>query len=175
MYLKAGATRITIKTERHNDILQPQQLETPTTSEGLMSLRRQIDGSIALGRALNSSYKLHIPKLANAAENAFADRTILLDENLLLFEQNNEKITRKSIKATVVSNARIMSYGDIVEAQRQRDIKEAAAEAVRGRRRSNHKSLSQVLRKRSRGEKVEQAEREFRVLGIERYCSVLDI
>ncbi|KAN0101934.1 hypothetical protein V8E51_012444, partial [Hyaloscypha variabilis] len=142
---------ITIETERHNNILQPQQLETPTTSESLMSLRRQIDESIAQGRALDSSCKLHIQKLANAAENAFADRAILLDENLLLFD-----------------------YEDIVEAQRQRDIKEAAAEAVRGRRRSNRKSTSQVLGKRSRGEELELAEREIRTLGMAEYCSVLD-
>jgi hypothetical protein len=50
--------------------------------------------------------------LANAAEKAFADRAILLDENLLLFEQNNGK-------------AKVLSYEDIVEAQRQCDMKEA--------------------------------------------------
>ena len=71
--------------------------------------------------------------MANTAENAFADRAILLDENLLLFEQNNEKATRKSIRATVVGSVRAMSYEDIVEAQKQRNIKEAAAEATRGR------------------------------------------
>ncbi|KAN0117098.1 hypothetical protein V8E51_003075 [Hyaloscypha variabilis] len=166
---------MTIETERRNDVLQPQQLETPTTSESLMSLRRQIDESIARGRALDGSCKLHIQKLANAAENAFADRAILLDKNLLLFEQNNEKTTRKSIKATVVGGARVMSYEDIVEAQRQRDIKEAAAEAARGRRRSNRKSPSQVIGKRSRGEELEHAEREIRTLGTEKYCSVLDV
>jgi hypothetical protein len=79
--------------------------------------------------------------MANAAENAFADRAILLDENLLLFEQNNKKITRNSIKATVVGSARVLSYKDIVEAQKKRDEKEEGAEAVRGRRRSKqHKS-----------------------------------
>jgi len=51
--------------------------------------------------------KLRIEKMAKAAENAFADRTILLDENLLLFEQNNKKTTRNSIKATVVGSARL--------------------------------------------------------------------
>ena len=56
-----------------------------------------------------------------------------MDENLLLFEQNNEKATRKSIRATVVGSVRAMSYEDIVEAQKQRNIKEAAAEATRGR------------------------------------------
>ena len=104
---------------------------------------------------------------------AFADRAILLDENLLLFEQNNEKTTRKSIKVTVVGVTRVMNYKDIVYAQRQRDIKEAAAEAARGRRRSNRKLPSQVLGKRSRGEKLELAEREIRTLGVAKYCSVL--
>ena len=69
---------------------------------------------------------------ANIAENAFTDRAILLDENLLLFEQNNEKATRKSIRAIVVGSTRVMSYEDIIEAQKQRDIKEAAAEVTRG-------------------------------------------
>jgi len=45
--------------------------------------------------------------------------------------ENNEKTTRKSVKATVVGSARVMSYEDIVEAQKQCDIKEAAAEATR--------------------------------------------
>jgi hypothetical protein len=51
--------------------------------------------------------KRDIQKLANVAENAFADRAILLDENLLLCEQNNEKATCKSIRATVVGSARV--------------------------------------------------------------------
>lgn len=161
------------ETERQSDIPQPQQLETPKTSEGLMSLRRQIDQSIARGKELDGSCKLHIQKLANAAENAFADRAILLDENLLLFEQNNEKTTRKSVKATVVGGARVMSYEDIVKAQKQRDIKEAAAEVTRGRR-SKQNPPAQVLGKRSRGQELEQAEHEIRALGIEKYCSVLD-
>jgi len=57
-----------------------------------------------------------------------------LDENLLLFEQNNEKATCKSIKATVVGSAKVMSYKDIVKAQKQRDLKEAVAEVTQGRR-----------------------------------------
>jgi len=73
-----------------------------------MSLRRQ--------EVLDTHTKLSIQKIADAAENAFAERAILLDENLLLFEQNNEKTTRTSIKATVVGTAKVMSYEDIIEA-----------------------------------------------------------
>jgi hypothetical protein len=94
--------------------------------------------------------------LANAAENAFADRAILLDENLLLFEQNNEKATRKSIKATVVGSARVMSYEDIVEAQKQRDIKEAA-EVTRGRR-SKRNPSAQVSREEITWSRIRRGE-----------------
>jgi hypothetical protein len=46
-----------------------------------MSLRKRIEESIAQGREIDAPCKIYIQKLANAAENAFADRAILLDEN----------------------------------------------------------------------------------------------
>jgi hypothetical protein len=111
----------------------------------------------------------------NAAENAFADRAILLDENLLLFEQNNEKNTRTSIKATVVGTAKVLSYEDIVEAQRKRDERDVAAVIARGRRTSKRRKLtpSQVVPKRSRSQEREEAMVEIRASGLEDYCSVL--
>jgi hypothetical protein len=124
---------------------------------------------------LDRSSILQIQRLANAAENAFADRAILLDENLLLIEQNNERNTRKSIKATAVGSAKVMSYEDIVEAQKQRDMKDASADSVpkRGRGRPRRKSTTQVLGKRSRSAELEAAEHETKLLGLEEYCSVL--
>ena len=110
--------------------------------------------------------------MANTAENAFAYQAILLDENLLLFKQNNKKTTRKFIKATVVGNARVMSYKDIVEAQKQRDLKEAAAEVTWGRW-SKRNASTQVLGKRSRGDELEEAEHEIKAIGMGKYCSVL--
>jgi len=126
--------------------------------------------------ALDARTKLSIQKVVNAAKNAFADRAILLDENLLLFEQNNEKNTRTSIKATVVGTAKVLSYEDIVEAQQKRDIKEVEAAVARGRRTSNHnrKAPSQVLGKRSRSQEREEAIDEIRASGMEKYCSVLN-
>lgn len=52
-----------------------------------MSLRKKIDERLAGDGELDRSCKAQIQKLTNAAEKAFADRAILLDENLLLFEQ----------------------------------------------------------------------------------------
>jgi hypothetical protein len=68
------------------------------------------------GHPLDERGRHRLQKLANAAEKAFADRALLLDENRLLFEQNNEKTTRLSTKATVVGTAKVMSYDYIVKA-----------------------------------------------------------
>lgn len=151
-------------------------LETPKTSESLGSLCKEIKMNIARQEPLDGYTKLSIQKVVNAAENAFADRAILLDENLLLFEQNNEKTTRTSIKATVVGTAKVLSYEDIVEAQRKPDIKEAEAVAVRDRQTLECKqsTSSQVIGKRSRRHEKEEAIEQIRALGLEKYCSVLE-
>ena len=86
------------------------------------------------GSALDSPTRHHFQKLVNATEKAFADRTILLDENRLLFEQNNEGKTRQSVKSTVPGKARIMAYDDIVEAEQKRAVKGGAAGAKRAGR-----------------------------------------
>ena len=90
--------------------------ETPKTFENLASLCKNVKMSLRCQEVLDTHTKLSIQKIADAAENAFAERAILLNENLLLFEQNNEKTTRTSIKVTVVGTAKVMSYEDIVEA-----------------------------------------------------------
>ncbi len=97
----------------------PYHLETPktlTTFENLVVLRKNIEMSLARQEVVNTYTKLSVQKIADAAENAFAKRAILLDENILLFEQNNEKTTRTSMKATIVGTAKVLSYEDIVEA-----------------------------------------------------------
>lgn len=147
------------------------QLQTPTTSESLMSFRREIEDSITRG-VVDDPCKLRIQKVANAAENAFADRAILLDENLLLFEQNNERRTRASTKATVVGTARILSYEDIIEAQKKRDMKEAKIEAGRNRRSKRNQPVQATGRK-SQAEELKEAEDEVIDSGLQEYCSVM--
>ena len=105
-------------------------LHTPVTWGSLTCLRTKIEQ----GSALDSPTRHHFQKLANATEKAFADRTILLDENRLLFEQNNEKTTRQSVKSTVPGKARIMAYDDIVEAEQKRAVKVGLAGAKRAGR-----------------------------------------
>ena len=98
-------------------------LRTPMTFESLTCLRTKIEQ----GTALDSLGRYRFQKLANTAEKAFANRAILLDENKLLFEQNNEKTTRLSVRSTVVGNAKVMTYDNIVEAQKKCDVKEVIA------------------------------------------------
>jgi hypothetical protein len=104
-----------------------------------------------------------------------ADRAILLDENMLLFEQKNEKTTCTSIKATVVGTAKVLSCEDIVEAQQKRDMKEEEAVAVRGRRalKRNKVTPAQIIGKRSRSHEREKAIEDIWALGLEKYCSVV--
>jgi len=94
---------------------------------------------------------------------------------MLLFEQNNEKTTRTSIKATVVGTAKVLSYEDIVESQQERDMKEEEAVAVRGRRvlKRNKVTPAQIIGKRSRSHEREKAIEDIWALGLEKYCSVL--
>jgi DDE superfamily endonuclease len=142
-------------------------LRTPVTWESLTCLRTKIEQ----GSALDSPTRHYFQKLANATEKAFADRSILLDENRLLFEQNNEKTTRQSVKSTMPGNARIMTYDAIVEAEQKRAAKVGATSAKRGGQRPQ--SSKPGKGERSRADEVEFGNREIKALGLEEYCSVL--
>ena len=61
------------------------------TAEALSSLRSLIEQG---SHMLDESSRHYVQKLTNAAERAFADRALLLDENLNLFKQNNERECR---------------------------------------------------------------------------------
>jgi hypothetical protein len=77
------------------------------------------------------------------------------------------------MKATVVGTAKVLGYKDIVEAQQKRDMKDAEAVVVRGRRISK-RSGSKVRGKRTRSHEREEAIDEIRASGMEKYCSVLE-
>ena len=98
-------------------------------------------------------------------------RTILLDENRLLFEQNDEKITRQSVKSTMPGNARIMTYDGNVEAEQKRAAKVGATAGERGR--GNPKSSKPGEGKGLGADELETGNREMKGLGLKEYCSVL--
>jgi hypothetical protein len=84
-----------------------------------------------------------IQKLTNATEMSFAERDLLVDENKLLFKQNNEAKVRRSTKSTVVGKAKVMRYEDIEVARAKRAEKEEAKAKGKGRRGRKRKSTGQ--------------------------------
>ncbi len=52
---------------------QLRSLQTPKTSDNLISLQKEIENDLAKNTILNTPCKLRIKKLSTAAENAFAD------------------------------------------------------------------------------------------------------
>jgi hypothetical protein len=145
-------------------------LQTPVTSDALAVLRSQIDQG---ADKLNDSTRRRLQKLTSAAQKSFAECALLLDENRLLFEQNNESNCRKSVRSTKVGEAKVMSYDDIVEAQAKRDAKEATVqEGKRGAKRKGV-NLNKGPAKKTRKGEVEIAEDEIKVMGLMGYCSVL--
>ena len=62
---------------------------------------------------LNTPCKRKVDMLHPAAENAFADRAIILHENQQLFSRSMEKKLRKSRRMAVLGTTRVMSYQDL--------------------------------------------------------------
>jgi hypothetical protein len=93
-------------------------ITTTVTADGFAMLRNQVVADV---RTLDPACQDRLENLNHAVERAMAERALLLDENRLLFEQNNEKTTRHSIGSRVVGHAKVMSYEDILEAQRKLD------------------------------------------------------
>ena len=150
-------------------------ISTPKTSDNVLTLRKEIENRLVGGGILDTPSRLRIIKLGKAAENAFAERSLLLDENTTLFEQNCEATRRKSTAAKVIGTAKVLGYEDLIAAEEERDRKEVEAEAKRGRRR-NKKSVPvsvQVLGKRSRSLELEEEVDKIRASGLNNYCSVL--
>ena len=110
-------------------------LTTPVTSDGLASLCETIERSSHL---LDDAKRQQVEKLKHAAPRAIAGRDLLFVENDMLREQNDEKKVRKSVKSTVVGTAKVMSFEDLMEAQKKRDEKEADQSRRSGRARKKY-------------------------------------
>ena len=149
-------------------LIQHTTISTPTTSQNLAVLRQEVYKDLQKGGPLDTLSKLRIYKLANVAEIGFAERSLLLNENELLFEQNNEAECRKLVKSKVIGTAKVLSYEDLVQAELDRDIKEAVGRGSRGRRKSNRatQNNSPVRGKRSRSVELEEEVNKIRQLGL---------
>jgi DDE superfamily endonuclease len=152
-------------------LLSPHSLlPTPVNAEGFETVRKELEQA---SQHLDAAGKHRLQKLANAGERAIADRVLLVEENRILFDQNNEKMSRSSTKSTVVGTARIMSYDDIMEAQRKREAKKPGASRAfkRNQKHSNLETLEEI--ERCRMTEVEKGNHEIENLGLRDFYSVL--
>jgi len=143
-------------------------LPTPVTYESLTYLRTRIEQNTAL----DSPGTHDVQKLANTAEKAFAERTILREENRKLYEHKDEKTTRQSVRSTTVGKARIMAYEDIGKAEQKRAAKEASAPRAK---RDGRGLQNSGVDNRSRAEELEDGQREIEAFGMEEYFSVSQV
>ncbi|KUL80755.1 hypothetical protein ZTR_09774, partial [Talaromyces verruculosus] len=126
-------------------------ITTPVTADGFATLCKQVAADV---RTLDPVCQNRLQKLNHAAERAMAERALLLDENRL---------------SMVAGHAKVMSYEDILEAQRKRDAKTVSRPGANRQR-------SQLVDKTSaRQEEKEKAEREIQQWELDRYCAVLDL
>jgi hypothetical protein len=94
---------------------------TPKTSHNVLTLRKEIEDSLVSSGILDMPSRLRIIKLGKAAENVFAECSLLLDENTTLFGQNCEVTRRKSATAKVIGTAKVLGYEDLIAAEEERD------------------------------------------------------
>lgn len=148
--------------------------KTPTTSDALTNLCHTIERAVAKSDSLEPATRTRLRKLAKAAQSAFADRLIMLNENEELFQQNCEKVVRDLAKATIVGKAKIMKYEDLHEAKRMREQKELKKQTAKGRcgRRPQQKRAQSA--KEDRDYEKEAALREIKSLGLEQFCDVME-
>ncbi|OCK80285.1 hypothetical protein K432DRAFT_393193 [Lepidopterella palustris CBS 459.81] len=120
--------------------------------------------------------QMYIKKLANATENAFADRSMMLGENEELFRQNCEKEVRASTRAKKVGTARVMKYEDILKEQELREKKESKKRARPGRPKKKQLEPDQQKQnpKRRKYSERDTAISEIAASGLEDYCSVME-
>jgi hypothetical protein len=150
----------------HNPTAPFTPYQTPTTSDHFALLRREVEQETW---SLNSDCKYRLLQLNHAAEKVFAERALLLEENRILFEQNNEKTARQSCGQTVIGHSKVISYNDIVEARKKRDMAVAKQSSTQKKRsKAKDKLLSKLEEKR-------KAEQEIQAWDMNDYCSILDL
>jgi hypothetical protein len=74
--VNSSSTTLTAPKTIH-DVKGAQLPDTPVTADALSALRRRIENTVAKTESMKPDEKLCIDKLMNAAENAFAERSIL--------------------------------------------------------------------------------------------------
>jgi hypothetical protein len=105
----------------HSPIANMAPVTTPRTSQQLDDLSTSIHSSFDTDKIIDTPCKKRVTKLIHAAQSSFAERSLLMDENRLLFRQNCEKQQRQSHGMATVGAGRVLSYEDIVAARERKE------------------------------------------------------
>jgi hypothetical protein len=111
-------THSLVRLARLSRTLSPTSLKTPTNTVSLAAPQRKLEER----PERVTSTDPYIEKVLHTAQQAFAERELLREENKTLFQQNNEKRTRKHIKERKIGDAKVMSFEDIVKARKSYDL-----------------------------------------------------
>jgi hypothetical protein len=144
---------------------------TPTSTRSLETFQKQIEAYTKSSRSL---HEVHFEKTIKALEKAFANGALLRKEIGGLLEQNNEKRSRKSLKRTMVSQGKIMSYEDIVTVREQQAEREGAKkgkQSAKVQRRAVKATGREA--KSPLSKEFQAAEAEIRTMDLEKHCTVL--
>jgi hypothetical protein len=137
----------------------PTSLKTPTNTVSLAALQRKLEERPERVTRTDP----YVEKILHAAQQAFAERELLREENKTLFQQNNEKRTRKHIKERKIGDAKVMSFDDIVEARKLYDLAQAEKERKKAEKdkKKVEKEKREVEKEKERAEKgKKKAEKE---------------
>jgi hypothetical protein len=123
--------------------VEPQTPVTPASAESFMSLQNLIiqRDAHALDETSKQNLARHLQKCTKAFQKSSAQAILQEDRIQFLTTINNEAKVRRSTKSLVLGKAKVMSYGDLVEARAKRVEKESAQEA-KGKRRRGRKPKS---------------------------------
>jgi hypothetical protein len=108
---------------------------TPTTSEALTLMRTKVEQDLALA---GTSSTQRLQKIIKGFQSTLAHCAVLSAENRWLMEQNNEKMSRASVRSTIVGGPKVMIYDDIIERQQLRETAERRSFVVTKRRKGGH-------------------------------------
>jgi hypothetical protein len=108
---------------------------TPVAVEALTTLQKLIkQDTVGLDEANQRSLQRHVQKLTNAAHTSFARSAMQQERIQFLLTINDEAKVRRSTKAIIIGDARVMSYEDLEKARAERAAKDAAKANGKGKR-----------------------------------------
>ena len=145
-------------------------IQTPIDALSLKTLRCKAGAHV---KTADDDTRLSLEKFADTAEKSMAACALIDSQMRLLEKQNNEKKVREAARPTIFGKRTILSWADVVAAQKRQDQK-----VISKTRPAEHKMkrraavLHPCRRERSQADEKVEAEREIAASGLTSFCTV---